>query len=197
VRRSELDELHYITPIENVPSILRRGILCKKRAKPLRPVSVAMEEIQEIRANKAVPGGRSLHDYANLYFCARNPMMYKRSARHAELCVLRVNTAALDLPDVVIADGNAASKYTAFWQSPSGLAKVDRDFVFAENWTDANQIVRWQKTAAKCAEVLVPERVPPDFIIGAYVSCREAQQALAEKGFTLPITIDAHLFFRG
>ncbi len=169
MKRSELADLHYITPIENVPSIRRRGILCKRAAKTLRPVSVAMEEIQEIRANKAVPGGRSLHDYANLYFCARNPMMYKRSARHAGLCVLRVSTAVLDLPEVVIADGNAASKYTAFWPSPEGLAKVDRALVFAEDWTDPNQIVGWQKKVAKCAEVLILERVSPDLIIG--VTC--------------------------
>ncbi len=124
-------------------------------------------------------------------------MLYKRSGRHAELCVLRISTDVLGLPEAVIADGNAASKYTAFWPSPSGLAKIDRDLVFAEDWTDANQIVRWQKTAAKCAEVLVPQRVPPNLIKGAYVSCREAEQALVEMGFILPIAIDAHLFFRG
>ena len=127
MKRSDLTELHYITPIANVPSILIHGILSKNRAKKLKPASVAMEEIQRIRENKAVPGGRALHDYANLYFCARNPMMYKRAALHAELCVLQLSTDVLDLPNVVIADGNLASGYTAFRPSPSGLATIDHE----------------------------------------------------------------------
>jgi ssDNA thymidine ADP-ribosyltransferase DarT-like protein len=156
-----------------------------------------MEEIQEIRANKVIPGGRPLHDYANLYFHARNPMLRKRAVQHAGLCVLRVSTEILDLPGAVITDGNSASGYTAFRQSPAGLAIVDRDLVFAEYWTDPNQIVAWQKKSAKCAEVLVPDEVPARFIVGAYVSCPESQRALIEAGFDLPITVDPHLFFRG
>lgn len=30
MKRSDLKELHYITPIANVPSIIQHGILCKK-----------------------------------------------------------------------------------------------------------------------------------------------------------------------
>ena len=41
-------------------------------------VSVAMPAVQDRRARKIVPGGRRLHGYANLYICARNPMMFVR-----------------------------------------------------------------------------------------------------------------------
>jgi hypothetical protein len=197
VKRSHLKELHYITPIKNIPSILKRGILCKNKTKNLNPASIAMQEVQDTRAKKSVPGGLPLHDYANLYFCARNPMMSKRRAMHSEICVLRVSTDVLDLPNVVVADSNAASKYTAFWPSPSGLSKVDEEWVFAEWWTDADQLTQWRKTAAKCAEVLVPGGVVPKMLIGTYVSCPESRDALLAAGFTLPVTIDAHLFFRG
>jgi hypothetical protein len=67
--------LHYITPIANVPSILQRGILCHNQVKSLAHQSVAMPQIQQRRTKKSVPGGRHLHDYANLYFDARNPML--------------------------------------------------------------------------------------------------------------------------
>jgi len=197
VDRSDLEELHLITPIANMPSILKHGILCKRRAKPLKPVSIAMEEVQAIRANRAVPGGRPLHDYANLYICARNPMLYKRRSHHLELCVLRVDPAVLNHPGVVIADGNAASSYTAFWPAPAGLAKVDRELVFAEYWTDSNQILKWHKARVKCAEVLVPDRVEPRFIVGAYISCQEVAERLRSAGVDLTITIDGHLFFLG
>src|SRR5712691_2607983 len=49
--------------------------------------------------------------YVNLYLCARNPILYKRQSRHAELCVLRIDPRVLDLPGVVVTDGNAASAY--------------------------------------------------------------------------------------
>src|SRR2546425_4346574 len=78
VRSEELLELHYITPMENVPSILAQGILSHRRAGKLRHQSIAMPEVQARRAGRIVPGGRPLHDYVNLYICARNPMLYVR-----------------------------------------------------------------------------------------------------------------------
>jgi hypothetical protein len=196
MKRSDLHELHYITPIQNVPSIMNHGILCLHKAKRLDHASVAMQEIQEIRAKKIVPGGKPLHTYVNLYFCARNPMMYKRAAQHKSLCVLRINTEVMDLPGVVIADGNAASGYTGFWPSKSGLDRIDFELVFAEWWTDSNQIQQWYKTRVKCAEILVPDSIDPCYIQGVYASCEESQRLLEEMGFRLPITIDPKLFFQ-
>ena len=64
--RGRLKELHYITPIGNLASIALRGILSHRHARALEHQSVAMQEIQAIRATKNVPGGRALHEYANL-----------------------------------------------------------------------------------------------------------------------------------
>ena len=197
LKRSELEELHYITPLGNIPSILKNGIVCHLIASKFSPESVAMQEIQAIRAHKDVPGGLALHQYANLYFCARNPMMRKRSALHSGLCVLKISPDVLDLADVVVADGNAASKYTAFWPVSTGLSKIDYEMVFAEWWTDFDRIIQWRKTNAKCAEVLIPNRVAADYIKGAYVSNKTSQQQLIGLGFDLPITVDPHLFFAG
>lgn len=196
MKRSELHELHYIAPIANVASVMRRGILCKRESKRLKAVSVAMEDIQAIRANKVVPGGGRIHDYANVYFTARNPMLFKLSERHTKLCVLRVSADILDFEGAVIADGNAASQYTAFWPSPSGLKKVDADLVFAEYWTDEDQFMQWHKKRTKCAEVLVPDKIDPRHILGAYVSCEEVRQALQAASPELEITVNPNLFFR-
>ena len=196
MNRQDLAELHYITPIDNVPSILQQGILSHKRAAPLQPSSVAMQKVQDIRARKAVPGGRKLHEYVNLYICARNPMLFLRKDQHADLCVLRVSTTVLDLPGVIVTDGNAASDYVRFAAAPDGLSIVDRDRTFAEYWTDPDQVVGWRKKAAKCAEVLVPDCVDPCHLLGAYVSCDEANARLEALGTGLPVTINGHMFFR-
>jgi len=141
-----------------------------------------------------VPCGRKLHEYVNLYICARNPMMYKRQAQFKELCVLRVSPDVIDLPGVVITDGNASGDYVRFSAAPKGLAIVDRDWTFAEYWTDPDQITEWKKKAAKCAEVLVPDKVAPHFITGAYVACSEAQAALEGLVKGIAVEINSHLF---
>ena len=196
MRRDELEELHYITPIANVPSILRHGILSHARAKGTRHQSVAMEEIQDRRSRVVVPKGRRLHEYANLYVCARNPMMYKRQDHHKELCVLIASVEVMDLPGVVITDGNASSEYVRFASAPKGLSIVDREWTFADDWTDSDQIQYFRKKAAKCAEVLVPDRVTPDYILGAYVSCKEAVIKFQALNTQMSCSINSHIFFR-
>ena len=52
-----------------------------------------------------------------------------------------------------------------------------------------------QKSAI-CAEGLVPERVPPEFIIGAYVSCPTSESDLRERAPSLTVEIRAGLFFQ-
>lgn len=196
MERHELQELHYITPICNTPSILEHGILSHSRVSRLPHQSVAMEVIQDRRAAVRVPGGRPLHAYANLYVCARNPMLYKRQAQHATICVLSVSSDVLDLPGTIITDSNASSEYVRFASAPGGLRIVDRDLTFAEYWTDQDTIKQWRKKAAKCAEVLVPDQIAPRFILRIYVSCEQARGQVEALALDLPVCIQQHLFFR-
>jgi hypothetical protein len=195
--RAEVQELQYITAIQNVPSILEHGILSHRRANLIVHQSVASQQIQERRRAVVVPGGRPLHDYVNLYLCARNPMMSVLRAQHAQLCILRVSPTVLDVPGTIVADMNASSDYVRFSPAPRGLAYVDRELVFAESWIHSDDRIReLRHKSIKCAEVLVPDRVKPDLIAGAWVSCEAGRTALEETGLGVPVVIDGHLFFR-
>ena len=196
MNRPDLKELHFITPQKNLPSILELGIFSNREATPLRPVSIADAKVQERRAKKKVPGGQPLHSYANLYLCARNPMLYARLSEHAQLCVLGVSTAVLDLPGVIVADGNAGSDYTAFFPAPSGLERVAARLVFAERWTDSNPFLYWHKKRVKCAEVLIPTCVEPRFIERILVSCEDAAERVRGMDVKPPVVVDRRLFFR-
>jgi hypothetical protein len=194
--RGELQELGYIVPIGTVPSILRRGILSHRRAEKVEHESIALEGVQDRRAKVVVPNGRPLHDYANLYISPRNPMLLKRREMHRLICVLRVSCDVLDIPNVVVTDSNAASKYVRFSPAPRGLAIVDEERTFARSWNHPDdQIDHWRHSAQKCAEVLVPDVVPTRYITGAYVSCEESDEALVAAGFSLPVTRNRDLFF--
>lgn len=192
----ELHELGYIVPIETVPSVLRRGILSHKRAAKIPHESIALQSVQDQRARVIVPNGRALHDYANLYICPRNPMPFTRRDIHQQICVLRVSPDVFDIPNVVVSDSNAGSRFVRFSPAPAGLAIVNRDRTFARYWTHPeDQLEKWRHSAQKCAEVLVPDVVPAKFILGAYASCEGSQRRLARLAPTLPITVDNDLFF--
>jgi hypothetical protein len=196
MKREELEDLHYITPIANVASILAQGIVSHRLAARITHQSVAMQEIQDRRSKVEVPGGRKLHEYVNLYFCARNPMLYKRRADHETLCVLRVTTDIMDLADVVVADQNASSDYVRFGAPSAALPRIDYSLVFAESWIHDDPIETMRHRSIKCAEVLVPNRVAPQYVMGAYVSCAASQKSLLAMAPQLPVMILTHLFFR-
>jgi hypothetical protein len=155
-----------------------------------------MQEVQDIRARKVVPGGLPLHDYVNLYVNARNPMLYVRSSEHNELAVLRVSTAVLDLPNVVVTDQNAARTWVRFAPAPDGLALVDQTYTFAEYWTHDDPLEEYRHKGMMCAEVLVPHVVPPQHIFGAYVLSREVAERVAEIASWPSVVINRKLFFR-
>jgi len=188
-------ELHNIMPIANIPSVLRHGILSHEEAARLPHASVALSEIQDRRDVKRVPGGLNLHQYANLYFCARNPMLYRRMNEAAAICVLRVDRHVLTLPHVVLADRNAASDYVRFLKSPEGLRELNYDLIFATYWTSDDPFDYWRRKSIKCAEILVPHRVPADLVVGAYVINATAEVNLREAGFDRPVTTNPNLFF--
>jgi hypothetical protein len=182
-------------PIENIGSIMRHGILSYERAAALKHSSVAMQPVQDKRDSKEVPGGLKLHRYANLYFHARNPMLYKRLGESSHLCVLRVSREALSIKGAVITDCNAASDWVRFFH-PSQWQNLPFDDIFAEDWRDPDKTAYYRKKSRKCAEVLVPREVPSHYLRGAYVIDKRAGDKLRDGGFHLPIDINPVLFFQ-
>jgi ssDNA thymidine ADP-ribosyltransferase DarT-like protein len=196
MQRDDLQELHYIAPMQNLLSIMNLGLLSNRRSKAVDAISIALESVQDRRAVKRVPGGRPLHEYVNLYINAQNPMLFRRINMHGTICVLSVSPAVLDLPGVVVTDQNAASNYVRFAGGANGLAIVDGALTFAEFWTHPEDAIQeWRHKSAMCAEVLVPDVVPPRFVTGAYVSGPAAARNFGAIGLALGSCINRALFF--
>jgi hypothetical protein len=191
---ARVTELHCIMPIGNISSVLQHGILSHERASQLKHHSVAMQAMQDRRDAKTVPGGLRLHQYANLYFHARNPMLSVR--RHEDVCVLKVSTQVLNVSGTAITDQNAASKYVRFY-APHQWALLDFHDIYARDWRHPDDEIReWRHKSRRCAEVLVRHSVPPNMIVGAIVVDAAARDRLNHAGFTFPIVIDPDFFFR-
>jgi ssDNA thymidine ADP-ribosyltransferase, DarT len=203
--RSSLAELHYLTSIHNLASICEHGVLSHDLAARLSHVDLSNEQIQDERKNKEVAYAsqrrrRKLHSYANLFLHGRNSMLKALCHTHGHntIAVVRVGAEVLDLPDVVIADQNAASKYVHFHASPAGLRYLNEDYVFAREWGDPtlDQIDYWRRKSRRSAEVLVPDRVSPLHLRGAYVSCEISCGRCEAMALPITVTIDGDLFFR-
>lgn len=190
----DLDELHFIALIEVVPSIMKHGILSHNEARRLKVSTISNPLVQARRENKIIPNAGRLHDYANIYFHARNPMMCAVQSRRDELAVLRIRKDVLNLSRVIIADGNAASDYTRFLPAPDGLRALDSKLVFARDWRAPDQITYWQRKRARCAEVLVPKSVDPGLILGVYVCSDTAAGKLSSVVGNLPVTVVHDIF---
>jgi hypothetical protein len=195
-------ELHCIMPIENIPSVMRHGILSHALAGKTLHASVAAQEVQDRRHGVRVPGGLRLHEYANLYFHARNPMLYKRKDRAEELCILMVSTKVLQLPGVVITDQNAATSFVRFL-APNQWQELNWNDIYARYWsrpggptTLEEQVADRLRKARKCAEVLVPQRVEPGQLIGAYIVDVAARGKMEAAGFGLPMFVSPDMYFR-
>ena len=119
---------------------------------------------------------------------------------YKELCVIRINKDVLTLSEVIITDGNASSDYVRFYTAEDGLKAIDKERVFAKYWNHDDPIEKFRHVFEKCAEVLVPEKVPVDFLLGVYVSCEESKSKLydimeeIEPDFS--ITVNPDLFFQ-
>ena len=188
--------VYNIMPISNIPSVLEHGIVCFEKMQEIHHASIALNDVQARRARVEIPNGLSLHQYANLYFSYHNPMLYMRQALANDLCVLAVRATILDVDGCVVSDRNAAAQLARFYPPVEGMERLNFDEIHAQYWTDANPIAQREKKAKKCAEVLVPDHVPTQYIVGAYVVNETAKNKMLANGFSGQIYINASVFFR-
>ncbi len=126
--------VYNIMPINNIESVIENGLLCYHEAERLPShISIAMDDVQARRERIQVRG-RSLHDYANMYFSHRNPMMYKRRMNANSLCVLAIDIDVLDIEGCIVSDQNAASNTARFYDANVGIEFIDYSKVFADSW---------------------------------------------------------------
>jgi hypothetical protein len=193
VERSRVTELHYITTLDNIESILKRGLLSHTLAAKIPHSSIANVDVQARRAVK-IPNGLALHDYVNTYFDARNAMMYDVRGDRDDYVVLRISPSILDMPGAIITDGNAACIGTRFDPSPAGLENLDETRVYARFWTQPSWEY-YERKRQRQAEVLVPHRIPVQYLIGGYVRRDKMVARCRAVDSNFDVRVDKRVFF--
>lgn len=187
--------IYNIQAINNIPSIMQKGLLSNEKASRIEHISIAMNEVQVRRELVQVPNGLKLHQYVNLYFDPRNPMLSRKRNQNEEICILKVDRTVLDFEGVILSDRNASSEYAAFYGVELGLENLNFELIYARYWTDDNYYEQCIKKSIKCAEVLLPNCVPPNCILSAAVVNEAAAERLKAVGFNKQIFIVPGLFF--
>ncbi|CAN5640368.1 hypothetical protein BH23CHL2_BH23CHL2_18800 [soil metagenome] len=193
INRDEISDLHFITDVANVPSILWFGILSRNKVQDLglEYQDFSLESVQQHRKRRTTADGLSLHHYANLYFFAHNITLYRilKNQPVSSVCVLAVDPAVVDMPYTHISDGNLGSHRSTTWPSPEGLQLIDKDALFSwvpHKFPDQRRI--------QCAEVQVLGWVDPRLIRYIYVPNLDSEAKLKESGVGRPMRRWPELF---
>ncbi|MBI3940397.1 MAG: DUF4433 domain-containing protein [Acidobacteria bacterium] len=197
--RPEIKTLYYITHVANLNSIFARGILSHALIEELHLTYTPVydDRIVASRKSRVAPGGENLWEFANLYFQARNPMLYRvlHEKADSDIVVLGIRPTVFSCPGVLIAPGNAASRATDLLAPAEGLKAIAKiwDCITSEWWNSMDGSKR--RIMAEC---LVPRHVPSDLIHTVYVSSHSAADKV--RGLALPshvaIVPEPTMFFR-
>lgn len=197
---TRINFLYNINDLKNLISIFEYGILSKNSLikKGIKYYTdLSNPDVQERRNKIRVPNHGFLHDYANLYIDARNPMMYFEinNRNINELCVICVDKKILDLENVVITDRNAATELAQFDEPENALRFLDFDSIFARSWNHPVPYIKNDLKAKKCAEVLVLDKIPVNYLIKIKVATQQAKEHVEQLQLNVPIEIDKDIFF--
>lgn len=175
--RYKIQRINHMTHIDNVPSIVKHGLLSKNsmvlhliRFKERIPYeSIAEEKIQKLRTHrKTCDGDQALiivHDYVPMFFAKHTPMQYvitisaPTKGREAKVCntelafILVDPVVAFMKPGTLIADGNVAAGTTKLFSSPERLDSLEWNVIRSRNKYPWCYDPEWRRL--KSAEVLV------------------------------------------
>ena len=181
-------KLYYITHIDNVKSIVEHGILCHQKAdggfingwlrKRNGRKNIYDKDIIAIRKEKQF-NNQSLWDYANVYFQARNPMLYRVTKEFGaeNISVLEIDPNIIDISGAGVTDGNAAVLETQFFKDINeGLSALDQNLFDKGYWIGIDGGKR-----RIMAEVLIPDCIPKEYIKAIYTHDLETSASLKES----------------
>ena len=201
----KIKSLYYITHIDNLPSIFKRGILSHERIEAESGQFIPMFKGRTDARNNIVKrgkikphnGGKNLLSYANLLFQPRNPMMYRAifETGKDKLAILEVADTVLNEQGIIIADGNAIDELTQFYPGIQGLKKLQQQgkVIQSEWWKKSDGSKR--KIMAEC---LVPDYVKPEHIRSVVIA-DDTQRNWVQGTFNnlkFPIICQPDMFFQ-
>ncbi len=193
-------QFFYITHVDNLPSILQKGILShgKIESENVPYTPIYDKQIVNRRKERPVNDSSNLWDYANVFFRADNAMLYRvlREKSVRDIIIIGINKTISKQKGVFFSIGNAASLQSVLIQNTD--PELDKFFkeinasIQKEWWTDVDGSKR--KMMAEC---LCPGFIPTDFISAIYVASPDMVKDIQKTvGNRIPVIPEPLMFFR-
>src|SRR5690606_35259885 len=157
----KIEYVFHMTEVSNLKNIIQHGLLSHNEAhsKGLNKTDIALQDVNQRRANKRPIYGISLHDYVPMYFNPKNPMLYRRKQIQDNIVILAIDRRVIYQDKSIFSDGNAASDSTKFFNNLSDLIRLNWHCIKNEYWNDYDDGKR-----IKCAETLTHPRIPVKYV---------------------------------
>ncbi len=209
-------ELYYITPMDNLCSILQEGIFCHEEPEKRFPNRKRIEnkQVYERRRHKG------LSKYANLYINPRNPMLYLLyKGLKRKIVIIGVDASIVQKQPIQIAIGNAASENARIYTPKQIiLDKLFKDIRGIDYWDNIpkHSIEPYLRNSTShkgidkvsltskvfiMSEVLIPQRVPKKYLKSVYTPSEEAKKVVVNilkdcsKAAKVEVAVAPSLFF--
>ena len=189
--------LYYMTHLDNLASILSRGIYSHNQVRRRRiQARIVHDENVMCRRKNIVVGGRTLWDYVNLYFQPHNAMLYRLTHEFPnQIVVIKVKLGftieALRNRGIWVTDGNAASGSTRKSLPEAEFLEIISDNISLDSWYSDDEKEMNENKRRMMAECLVPVHVSQNHFEVIIVPNR---QVAAQVQTVLPVTIDTDMF---
>ncbi len=201
----KFNSLFYITHIDNLQSIIKRGILSYNRIKDVgckfipifKGKKHSYNDIDKRSKIAPLMNNNNLLNYAGLFFQPRNPILYRSIIETGleKLVILEVANTVLSEPGVIISDGNVTEDFTQFYPCSQGLKKIQQHAKVLQNdW--------WRKSDGSkrkiMAECLVPERVKPEYIRSVILADdnMNLMNQIMSDSVNLPVNYHSNRYFQ-
>lgn len=185
------NKAYHFTHAGNLRSIARHGLLAHTHVadRGLGCMDISDPAVQQRRANIRDPfHRRGIHEYVPLYLNPLNAMLYRLRWMCDELVMLAVDIDAATQCEPLFTDGNAACDKTWFGTDLSVTQPSD-EVLRAQSWINHVDGKR-----RRCAEMLLPDRVPVELISGVYCDNTDMRR-YAQGKLGLPASVQPDLFF--
>jgi len=120
LRQNGVKYLYYLTPTENLPSILKEGIFSRNEISKWKNFSDHSNQEVQIRRKY-----KNLHSKVPLFFNTRNAMTYCWESKNIKFVILALSVKLTDHYSCTITDKNAAADFANFYKlTPENIEKI-------------------------------------------------------------------------
>ncbi len=191
--------LYHFTHIENLPSILKHGLLSTNARQSLgiEYEDIAYRGIQDRRSTMVVPCGYGgvVHDYVPFYFCKRSPMLHavvqNKIADEQLIIYLEYPIQILEQYSGIFTDASANTSIPPnFYDDTSKLVELNWEAIDTWRWAsryDTDIIpVRQKKQAEALIHRVLPSESLKKVIVWNTNIKKKVEEIFKEIGITMP-----------